>query len=100
MQKEEIVRNTAKKNHFPIGLTGDILNAVLTEIRDEVAQGKRITFMDFGTFNRILRSDRIGINPQTKQSLHIPGHYAVAFRPGKEFREKVNQEAQQHEKQH
>lgn len=90
MQKEEIVRRTARKNHFPIGLTGAILNALLIEIRDEVAQGERITFMDFGTFNRIWREERMGINPQTKDSLHIPGHYAVSFRPGKEFREKVN----------
>lgn len=89
MQKEEIIRKTAKRHHLPISQTAKITDALLEEIKHEVVQGKKVTFMNFGTFERVWHKDRLGINPQTKERLLIPAHFAITFRSGKAFRNEV-----------
>lgn len=92
MQKEEIVRKTANQYHLPIGLTARVTDALFNQIKEEVANGQKVTFMNFGTFSRAWHVDRKGINPRTKETLLIPAHYVVNFRTGKAFRDSVNQE--------
>lgn len=89
MQKEEIIRKTAKKNYFSIGETAKITDALLDQIKYEVAKGEKVTFMNFGTFERAWHKDRLGINPQTKERLLIPAHFSINFRSGKAFRNDV-----------
>ena len=51
-----------------------------------------------GTMNSIMMTERVvvdvparqGRNPRTGESIPIPAHKAVKFRPGKELREAVN----------
>jgi DNA-binding protein HU-beta len=43
-----------------------------------------------GTMNSIMMTERQGRNPRTGESIPIPAHKAVKFRPGKELREAVS----------
>lgn len=91
MQKEELVKKAAKNYDLPIGVTAKAANAIFSQIRDEVADGNKITLMGFGTFEKTWHKDRIGINPQTKKPLKIPAHFAVNFKAGKAFKTKINE---------
>lgn len=90
MQKEEIIRKVAKRSDTSVDTTKKIVNCLLEQIKDEVAVGHKITFMNFGTFEKVWHRDRKGINPKTKRSLIIPNHFAVNFRSGKSFKDAVN----------
>lgn len=90
MQKEEIIRKVAKRSDNSVDTTKKIVNCLLEQIKDEVAVGHKITFMNFGTFEKVWHHDRKGINPRTKTSLLIPGHFTVNFRAGKSFKDVVS----------
>lgn len=76
------------------GLTKKAVNAVLDSFRqtvaETVAEGDKLTLIGFGSFEKIARAEREGINPQTKEALTIPASYRVKFAAGKAFRDAVN----------
>ena len=57
---------------------------------ETLAQGDKIQLVGFGTFETRVRAAREGRNPRTNEVIQIPESFAPAFKPGKEFKEKVN----------
>lgn len=60
-----------------------ILNRVLSNMADAMEKGERVTLAGFGSFKVVERAEQKGRNPQTGQSILIPAHNVVKFRPGK-----------------
>jgi len=91
MTKQELVNQVAKNN--PWGLTkkatGEIVDAVFTNIRKAVKKEKRFSYPGFGTWTVRSRKARTGRNPQTGQSIRIKASKTVGFRPAKEFKKKL-----------
>lgn len=56
-----------------------------------LAAGERIEVRGFGSFSLHYRPARVGRNPKTGASVHVPEKYVPHFKPGKELRERVNQ---------
>lgn len=66
-----------------------VVNQVLDTLqRAIVKHGLKI--QGFGVFEVVDVPERQGRNPRTGESIPIPAHKAVKFRPGKELREAVN----------
>ena len=59
-------------------------------IKEELGKGNDFAISGFGTFKISERAARDGINPLTKQPLHIPAKKAVSFKAGKDLKETVN----------
>ena len=55
-----------------------------------LAAGERIEVRGFGSFSLHYRPARVGRNPKTGASVHVPEKYVPHFKPGKELRERVN----------
>ena len=55
-----------------------------------LATGNRIEIRGFGSFSLHFRPPRIGRNPKTGEAVALSGKYVPHFKPGKELREKVN----------
>ncbi len=55
-----------------------------------LAAGDRIEVRGFGSFSLHYRPARVGRNPKTGASVHVPEKYVPHFKPGKELRERVN----------
>ena len=60
-----------------------------------LAGGNRIEIRDFGSFSLHYREPRRGRNPKTGDVVDLVGKYVPYFKPGKEMRERVNQNANQ-----
>lgn len=62
----------------------------LESIKDSLKDGDKVSLVGFGTFYLKTKEARNGRNPRTGEKIKIPAKSVVAFKPGKEFRELVN----------
>ena len=89
MNKEELVKEIAKKSKVSQKLAGDVLAAILETVEKTVSKGKKITLVGFGSFEARKRAARTGRNPQTGASIKIAAKTVPAFSAGKKFKELV-----------
>jgi DNA-binding protein HU-beta len=71
-------------------LAGEAIDAVFNYIQDALANGDRVQIPSFGTFTVGHRKARQGLNPHTKEPMHIPASNSVRFKPGKQLKDAVN----------
>lgn len=62
----------------------------LESIKESLKDGDKVSLVGFGTFYLKTKESRNGRNPRTGEKIKIPAKSVVAFKPGKEFRELVN----------
>lgn len=63
---------------------------LLEQMAGALANGERIEVRGFGSFSLHYRPPRVGRNPKTGDTVHVPDKYVPHFKPGKELRERVN----------
>lgn len=68
-----------------------VITATIDAIMEAVAEGKKVTLVGFGSFERRERKEREGRNPKTGDTMVIPATKVPAFSAGKLFKEKVAQ---------
>lgn len=86
MNKEELVKEAAKRGHFTQEAMRIAINAIVETIVDYVVTGGEVKIKDFGLFYLDKRNARTGRNPHTGEAVPIPARVLPAFKPGKEFR--------------
>jgi len=59
-----------------------VLQSLLDEMMDDLAEGHRIEFRDFGVFEVKERAERRAQNPRTLERVLVPKRRAVKFKPG------------------
>jgi integration host factor subunit beta len=91
MTKSELIEVLARKQkHLP---TKDVELAVkhlLDLMGDALATGQRIEIRGFGSFSLHYRPPRMGRNPKTGEAVALAGKYVPHFKPGKDLRDRVN----------
>ena len=91
MIKSEIVQHIADRNpHLYQRDVENIVNAILNEISQALAQGNRVELRGFGAFSVKYRKPRIGRNPRTGESVHVEEKWVPFFKTGKELRQRLN----------
>lgn len=90
MNKEELVKEVAKKTKMSQKEVAEIIGATIEMITKTVSKGKKVTLVGFGTFEARKRAARTGRNPQTGAVLKIAAKTVPAFSAGKKFKEIVN----------
>lgn len=89
MNKDELVKEVAKKTKLSQKATADVITAVLETVEKTVSKGNKVTLVGFGTFEPRKRAARTGRNPQTGAALKIPAKTIPVFSAGKKFKEIV-----------
>lgn len=89
MNKEELVKEIAKKTKMSQKDAGEVLAAFIGTVEKAVSKGQKVTLVGFGTFERRERAARTGRNPQTGKAIKIPAKKVPAFSAGKKFKELV-----------
>ena len=89
MNKEELVKEVAKKSKVSQKASADVIAATLEVIEKTVAKGKKVTLVGFGTWEARKRAARTGRNPQTGKEIKIPAKTVPVFSAGKKFKELV-----------
>jgi integration host factor subunit beta len=68
---------------------------IIDYMANSLSNGERIEIRGFGSFSLHYREPRRGRNPKTGDAVDLSGKYVPYFKPGKEMRERVNQNAHQ-----
>ena len=89
MTKRDLAGKVAEKIRVTQFLTLKVIDSVLNEITDALANGGKIELRDFGVFKIKKRRERLGRNPRTGEEVPIPSRKVVYFKPGKLLKEKV-----------
>lgn len=89
MNKEELVKEIAKKAKVSQKAASDVLAATIDTVQKTVAKGKKVTLVGFGTFESRKRKARTGRNPQTGAAIKIAAKTVPAFSAGKKFKDAV-----------
>ncbi|MBL1406338.1 MAG: integration host factor subunit beta [Hyphomicrobiales bacterium] len=91
MIKSELVEKIAAKNpHLYQRDVENIVNAILGEITNALANGNRVELRGFGAFSVKNRQPRVGRNPRTGEKVTVAEKWVPFFKTGKELRERLN----------
>jgi integration host factor subunit beta len=85
--KKELVEKVAQKTGADRGEARRIVQAFLDSVVDELNQGNRLEFRDFGVFEVRQRAPRTAQNPKTLVPVQVPAKRTVRFKPGRLMRE-------------
>ena len=91
-RKPEFIASIAEKTGMSKADSEAALAAVLETITENVAAGKRISMLGFGTFKLTRRAARKGRNPKTGEEIQIQASNSPSFSAGKAFKAKCNPE--------
>lgn len=67
------------------------LNAFMEVVQENIAEGKKVTLIGFGSFVLKERAARKGRNPQTGEEMDIPASKSPGFTPAKVWKARVNE---------
>ena len=67
------------------------VQAFLDQVIDELGQGNRLEFRDFGVFEIKERAPRMAQNPKTLERVHVPARKTVKFKVGRLMRETLEE---------
>ncbi len=88
--KRELVQRIAEKTGVQQISAKEVIQSFLDEIINELAHGNRLEFRDFGVFEPKNKAQRVARNPRTGERIQIPRKHIATFKPGKAFRQLVN----------
>lgn len=89
MNKAELIEKIAEAHGMTKVMAGRALDSVLDNMGKAMEDGQRVIFSGFGSFHVAERAEQKGRNPQTGESISIPAHNVVKFKPGKNLRARV-----------
>lgn len=90
--KKELVNRIAETTGVTKVVAKEIIQSFLNSIIDELAQGNRLEFREFGVFESRERAARRAQNPRTLEKVDVPAKRIVKFKVGRLMRKKVSGE--------
>ncbi|HEX6811102.1 MAG TPA: HU family DNA-binding protein [Planctomycetota bacterium] len=90
--KKELVHRIAERTGVTKVVAKDVIQSFLNAIIDELADGNRLEFREFGVFESRERAARLAQNPRTLEKVPVPKKRIVKFKVGRLMRKKVSGE--------
>jgi len=90
MNKADFISAVAKTAKVSKVEAKNVVDAFASVVSSELKKGGKIALLGFGSFSVVVRSARKGVNPKTKQTIHIPARKAVKFKAGAALASVVN----------
>lgn len=92
MNTKEINTEIKKRLEVDSKVFDELMDSLSVIIKNEVLEGNSIALQGFGTFELRKKSERISVNPTTKQRMLVPPKQTLSFKPSSILKEKFNQE--------
>ena len=89
MTKHDIVIAISDKTGIERAVVQATIEEIMHSIKDSLSQGENVYLRGFGTFETIVRAEKLGRNISKNTSVVIPAHRIPKFKPCKEFVEQV-----------
>lgn len=91
MTKSELIARLAERFPQLVAKDADFaVKVILDAMTLALSQGDRIEIRGFGSFALNYRPPRVGRNPKSGDTVHVPAKYVPHFKAGKELRERVD----------
>jgi DNA-binding protein HU-beta len=90
MNKAELILEVAEKAELQKKEAEAAVEALLGLVEKALVAGDEVKISGFGIFEVKHRAARAGTNPSTGKKIKIPASKAVAFKPSKALKEKIN----------
>jgi integration host factor subunit beta len=81
--KKELIDRIAEQEGCKRNLVKSIVQTFLDSIVEELSQGNRLEFRDFGVFEAKMRASRQAQNPKTLDKVRVPSRRTVKFKVGR-----------------
>jgi integration host factor subunit beta len=88
--KKEFIDRIAENTQAKRVVVKRIIQSFLDEVVDELAEGNRLEFRDFGVFETRTRAARIAQNPKTLERVPVPAKRTVKFKMGRLMKQKLS----------
>ncbi|MFK7759972.1 MAG: HU family DNA-binding protein [Phycisphaerales bacterium] len=85
--KKVLVDQIAQRTGHKRVVAKQIVQEFLDMVIDEIAEGNRLEFRDFGVFEVKHRAPRMAQNPKTLERVPVPAKRTVKFKAGRRMRE-------------
>lgn len=89
MDKKSLIKSVSTKTNYKPKEVEAILDGVIEEIKEAVVKGKKLTIANFGVFEQKERAEKVGTHPGTGERIVIDKKIIPNFRPGKEFKNRL-----------
>lgn len=87
--KKDLIDRIAQRTGQKRGDVKESIQLFLDEMIDELKNGNRLEFRDFGVFEVKARAARTAQNPKTLEQVVVPARKAVRFKVGRLMRDSV-----------
>jgi integration host factor subunit beta len=85
--KKTLVDQIAQRTGHKRVVAKQIIQEFLDQVIDEIGEGNRLEFRDFGVFEVKQRAPRMAQNPKTLERVPVPAKRTVKFKAGRRMRE-------------
>jgi DNA-binding protein HU-beta len=92
MNKSDLINALSEETAFSKADVARILDTLVRVVERSLANGEKVQWSGFGTFNVSKRPARKGINPSTKERIFLPETIVPKFKPAKNLRDQVRGE--------
>lgn len=92
MNKNELIDailSNKELNHMTKKDATAFVNTLTETIKKTVKKGEDVALIGFGTFSKVRRAARAGVNPATGEKIKIKAKNLPKFKPGKAFKDYV-----------
>ena len=89
--KKELIDRIADLAKTKRVVVKEVLQRFLDEVINELGQGNRLEFRDFGVFETKARAPRIAQNPKTLERVHVPSKRTVKFKVGRLMKQRLQE---------
>ena len=90
MTKTELVEKMAMDAEISKAAANKALNSFVDGVKKALKKKDgKVTLVGFGTFAKVRRKARTGMNPQTGKKMKIKARNVVKFKPGKGLKDAV-----------
>lgn len=87
--KKELIDRISEEQDQKRVVVKRLIQAFLDAIVEELGNGNRLEFRDFGVFESKIRGARQAQNPKTMDKVHVPAKRTVKFKVGRVMRERL-----------
>ena len=91
--KRELIDRIAEQENCKRVLVKRIIQSFLDSIVDELGNGNRLEFREFGVFEAKIRGSRQAQNPRTLDRVSVPSRRTVKFKVGRIMKQRLLERA-------
>lgn len=88
MNNREFTSELAERLGYTIKDTSELINSLLSGMTQKLEEGNVIVIQGFGSFEVKKKTERISINPVSKQRMLVPPKLVLSYKPSNTLKDK------------